>query len=151
MRPELKGEAREQNAVAIPEATAKWALIFPPFWLIKHGLMLELLGYGLITLVVLIVLFTPLAPTALFLGGLPALYLFLEGHQLRRDALERRGYLMVDVVDALDEEVALMKHFDAHDASQEDRSIKISTPLRRAPSLRGNDDLSFGLMGDPER
>ena len=47
------------------------------------------------------------AVSVLFLGGLPGLYLFLEGNQLRRQKLDEQGYDPVGVVEASSAESAV--------------------------------------------
>ena len=98
------------EAVAIPEGKAPWALIAPPFWLAWHRLWWALTVYLLVTAIGLSLLATPLAPAALLLGGLPGIFLLLEGHQLRRNKLERLGWQFVGVAEGHDENEAIARH-----------------------------------------
>ncbi len=149
IKPDALGEGRWDNARAIPETTAKWAVIAPPFWLFWHGLFFELAIYAIITVALLALLVTPYALAALAVASLPTLYLFLEGNQLRRNALTRRGYEFSGVADGQDEEMALARYFD-----EEVAPVKVETappeavqPLRK--TVARDDDLSFGLIVGP--
>lgn len=99
------------EAVAIPETKAPWALIAPPFWLAYHRLWWPLVVYLLVAVTGFALLTTPAAPAAFLLGGLPGLYLLLEGHQLRRNKLERDGWTFAGVAEGHDAEEALGRHF----------------------------------------
>ena len=94
----------------VPEKVAPLAIVFPPFWLAWHRLWFPLAVYGLVAAIIAALVATPFWAVGLVLGGLPALYLWLEGHQLRRNKLERNGYQLVDVVEAKDAESALARH-----------------------------------------
>ena len=144
VKPEALGDARSVTAVAIPETKAKWALLFPPIWLIWHKLYFEVALYSMIGVTVLILLFTPYAMAAIAVAGLPALSLYLEGNQIRRNALDRTGYKMVNVIDAPDEEMALAKHFDGEPVASQ--PVMPTSPQPK--SIRRDEDLSFGLFGD---
>ena len=144
IKPETTGEDRWTTAKAVPESKAKWALIFPPLWLAKHRLVFELAIYAMIGIAVLALLFTPYAPAAIALAGFPSLYLYLEGNLLRRNALERRGYQMVDLVDAPDEEMALARHFYGEDGKV---VSEVTFERRHSAAPVRDDDLSFGLFG----
>lgn len=146
IKPEALGEERWVAARAVPETKAKWALIVPPLWLARHRLVFELAIYALIGIAVLVSLFTPFALAALVLASFPSIYLYLEGNQLRRSALERRGYRMVDLVDAPDEEMALTKYFDTEEARMDPLPVPPVEPRRGAPPVRDS-DLYFGLFG----
>ncbi|MEN0040622.1 MAG: DUF2628 domain-containing protein [Pseudomonadota bacterium] len=98
------------EAIAIPEGKAPWALIAPPLWLAWHKLWWALVVYLLVTAIALSLLATPAAPVTLLLGGLPGLYLLLEGHQLRRNKLERMGWRFVGVAEGHDEHEAIARH-----------------------------------------
>lgn len=102
-------ENRFDGLVAVPDGVAKWALIFAPFWLAFHRLWFALAIYALATILIASLLATPLVAIPLLLSGLPGLYLFLEGNQLRRYRLERQGYEMLAVVDAEDKDTAIEK------------------------------------------
>lgn len=100
-------DARFDNLVAVPDTGAYWALVAPPLWLARYGQWFALLIYLGVTGLILTLLATPAAPAAFFLAGIPGLYLFLEGHQLRRQKLDRQGYMPVGVVEAPNQQTAV--------------------------------------------
>lgn len=139
------GAPRPDTISAIPEAAAKWALVAPPIWLAWHRLWFALAVYLLIGALVLAMLFTPYWPAALVLGGIPAIYLFLEGHQLRRRALDRAGAVMLGVVDASSAEIAVARFLDEHGMAEREPT----TPSRPVPAAARRDDSpTFGLFAD---
>lgn len=103
-------EARFDGLLAIPEARANWALIAPPIWLFLHTLLWELVVYLMVLTGLGLLLATPFWPVALFLGGIPGIYLWLEGNQLRRQKADRNGYAFVDVVEASSTQSALTRY-----------------------------------------
>ncbi len=104
------GESRFDRLTAIPEKNANWALFFPPIWLTYHGLWFALMVYGLVMILLFGLLSTPLISISLLLLGLPGLYLWFEGNQLRRNKLEAQGSELVDVVYAPNERAALERY-----------------------------------------
>ena len=102
-------DGRFDDVVAIPDGLASWALIFPPFWLAFHKLWFALVIYMLVAALSLALLATPYAIVSLMLGGIPALYLLLEGHQLRRARIEAEGLKLAGVVDASSERMAISR------------------------------------------
>lgn len=103
------GDSRFDGLVAIPDGVAKWALFFPPVWLAFHALWLPLLAWAILCVATLAGMTTQYWPVPLLLGGLPGLYLFLEGNQLRRNRLEWQGYETIGIVDARNPEFALQR------------------------------------------
>lgn len=104
------GDNDPADLQAIPEKATAMALAFPPLWLIWHRLWWALVIYGLFTVMLLTLLVTPAAPLILIILGLPGFFLWLEGNQLRRQRLEQLGYIMNDVVEAPDEDVAISRY-----------------------------------------
>jgi Protein of unknown function (DUF2628) len=86
------------RAVFIPEGFSRGAFIFGPFWLLSRRLWLAFLVW--------VVLIIALAVLASFLTAGAAFWIFvaieflfgLEGNNLRRRKLERRGYRCVEIV-----------------------------------------------------
>lgn len=144
-RRDATGTPRTETVTAIAEAAAAWALVAPPLWLVWHRLWFALAVYLLIGALVLAGLFTPYWPAALLLAGLPAFYLFLEGNQLRRHALERSGAQMMGVVDAPDADVAVARFLAEHGVEEE----AAPPAARPAPpaGMRG-DPPAFGLFAE---
>lgn len=141
------GESRFDSLKAVPDGKAIWAAVIPPLWLTYHGLWFALLMYGgvLLLFFVLAISFTPAAITVLFLGGLPGLYLFLEGHQLRRVKLMSRGYKMLGVVDSHSENNALEKFL----YYWEEPIPSPPAPLKKRPNP-GHDTPDFTLFPQNE-
>lgn len=136
---------RLDTVQAVPETTAKWALIFAPFWLIRHQLWFELVIYALVSVFALALLATPYAPVTLFLSSLPGLYLFLEGHQLRRKNLESSGFKMVATIDAENATVAEEKFVTQFlEAWEEPKQFETMRPARARNTP--NSSPTFGLF-----
>ena len=129
----------------VPESNAYWALVFPPFWLAYHRLWFALLVYVLVMVLGLALLATPLVLVAMFLGGLPGIYLFLEGNQLRRKKLESKGLDFVAAVDAPDEAFAVERFLSGWKEPIE-KAVKTSAPR----SLQATTAPSFGMFPQGE-
>ncbi|MFD0916921.1 DUF2628 domain-containing protein [Pseudahrensia aquimaris] len=93
----------------LPDSLSFWAIVFPLPWLVWHKLWLELGFYLFAMMLIGGLLATPYAAAGLALSGLPGLYLWLEGHDLRRAKLRRKGYELVDVVEAKDKQTAFAR------------------------------------------
>ena len=98
------------TVVAVPETTANWALIAPPFWLMAHRLWWSLTFYGLFIVLTTLLLWTPLAPLTFFIAGLPGIYLWLEGWQLVRQRMELENMQLVAIVEGETEESAIARY-----------------------------------------
>lgn len=116
MRPDAEPHARDTDGItvfdsltAVPESVAKWALFFPPLWLAYHKLWWAFATYCLLAVLGIGLLLTPFWVVAILLGGLPGIYLFLEGNQLRREALQAKGIDMAAVIEAGNEKIALAR------------------------------------------
>jgi hypothetical protein len=99
----LKADA---EPVLVREGFAWGALVFGPFWLAAHrawiAAAISLAAYGLIAAL------APQPASAILAAGL-ALVLGLTGHDLRRWALQARGYLLVHVLAAGNRDDAFMR------------------------------------------
>jgi len=137
-------EGKFDQLAAIPEALAKWAIIVPPVWLAWHRLWWSLLVYLVIAAIVLVFLSTPFALAALYLGGIPGLYLLLEGNNLRGKRLERMGYDLVDVVDAPDEQAAVERFLERRPEEEPSRTVPQMPAL--SSDRPGADNLAFGMF-----
>ena len=108
LAPTGDGRNAAAQTILLPDCFSRVAFVFGPLWLLWHRVWRGLIGYA--TIVVLTLWASrwldlhsaPLlaAPTLL------ALYLGLEGQSLRRQALERRGFRLVDIVSARNREEA---------------------------------------------
>ncbi len=106
------------DLVAIPERASPLALFAPPLWLAWHRLWFAVICYGLTIITLATLLATPYWMAAAAVMGLPGLYLWLEGHQLRRARLERQGYVMSAVVEAPNEEAAVARALAVSSATE---------------------------------
>ena len=102
------GDTSAANARFIREGFSWGALIFGPLWLLAHRLWLAFLVCCLV-----LILNASLAyhlhldnGAAMLLSTLSSVYIALEGNQLRRKNMERRGWPMVDIVSAEHSEAA---------------------------------------------
>lgn len=105
--------SRFDGLVALPEGWAKWAIAAPPVWLAVHRLWFALMIYFMLIVLGLVLLTTPFALVGWLICVLPGLFLLLEGHQLRRARLEAEGLVLVAVVDAPDEPVAIARYLNS--------------------------------------
>lgn len=94
----------ESEPILIQEGFSFGTLIFGPFWLALHRAWIP--AILVLAADVLIALLVP-APFDLALDIAMALLLGLFGHDLRRWAIERRGYLLTQVISGRDETEAL--------------------------------------------
>ena len=87
------------RAAFVPERFSRGAFIFGPLWLLSHGLWLAFLVW-LVAIIVLSVVAADFLTTGVAYAILFAIEFFLglEGNDLRRGKLARRGYRFVDVV-----------------------------------------------------
>ena len=128
-------DVRFDNMVAIPESVAKWAIFFPPYWLAYHRLWWALILYLLATVLITIAAFVFQNPPLFFLSGLLGVYLFLEGHQLRRQRLDKLGYKLIDIVDCSTEQHAINRSIASwNDLSQQQSEFKQETGNFRSNS-----------------
>lgn len=103
-------QQRSEDLVAVPESLAPWALVAPPIWLIVHRLWWPLAFYVLFVIFTMAVSATPFAVISMVLSWLPGVYLLLEGRELFRRKLQDSGLELVGIVNADDDEEAIMRH-----------------------------------------
>ncbi len=99
----LKADA---EPVLVREGFSWGALILGPVWLAAHRAWIAA-AISLAACVLIAALFS--APTAAILAAGLALILGFTGHDLRRWALENRGYLLVHVLAAASQDDALSR------------------------------------------
>ena len=136
-----------EAAVFVPEANAKWALIFGPFWLAFHRLWWPLAFYIPIAAICLIFITYGYNLGSSLLAALPGLFLLFEGNELRRNDLERREYGLIDVVEAPDITTAEELFFsgflgESNLASDRDPPTSATVTTREGK----DEDLAFGLF-----
>jgi hypothetical protein len=93
---------RSTRIVALKDGVAWWAVPLPFIWLAWHRLWRALAVYVLAAVLVgVLVEFLPLNATAgLLIGGLFNLAVAVQGNDLRRMALARRGFTEVAAIQA---------------------------------------------------
>jgi hypothetical protein len=118
--------ADAERFVFVRDGFSFWAFIAAPLWMLWHRMWLVLLGYVLLTGIVLAALVVlGASQAALVVVGLSiALLVGLEANTLRRVTLRRRGWRNVAIVSGHDVEDAEQRFFDAW--------------LHRAPAPRDN-------------
>ena len=144
--PPISGSGNDDRARMISEAPALLALIFPALWLIWHRLWYALAAYLLLAAIVSV---TAQWTANDALGGLmiiPGLYLFLEGRQLLRARLERRGWRFAGVVEAESEAEADIKWF-AGEGEPVASAPPVRTSTASAPIRAPETEPSIGIFG----
>lgn len=106
--------ARADAIVFVREGIAWWALVFPILWLLYHRLWLMVLLY-LVVMLALTGVMTILELPEL-IGGvatmLVSFLLALEGNDLRRWTLARKGFAQVDVTTGRDRQECEQRFFE---------------------------------------
>ena len=100
--------APDDEMVAVPEGSAKWAFVFGTLWLLWNRLWWMALVFLLVGAVLNAAGQLALQGATVWWAGLvglaltllPRVWLALEGHELRRRKLERRGWIFTDTVEA---------------------------------------------------
>ncbi|MBC8129997.1 MAG: DUF2628 domain-containing protein [Rhizobiaceae bacterium] len=101
-----------ERAVFVRDAFAKWAVLFPFLWLLRHGLILSgILAFAAIFAFGLLANIPGLGPAAAILPLLLGAFVALEGPSLRAAKLRRKGFTETMVVDAIDEEEAAIFYY----------------------------------------
>ena len=136
------GESRYDSLTAIPEGKAPWALIAPPIWLAHHKLWWMFAFYCLVAFFFLALLATPFFLITVLIGGLPGLYLLLEGHQLRRNRALHRGLHHVGTVEASNEREAMERYLSHLNETEKDNT----SPINFATMTTKSDNLALGLF-----
>ena len=147
---DAKGVTYFDSLAAVPDGVAKWAIVAPPLWLAWHRLWMPLGVYLLVVAGFLSLALTPFAPIGVALAFMPGFYLFLEGNQLRRARLGLLGYETVSVVEAPDEETAVMRFLSHWDAAHPEGPHGLDAPApvpARAGSRDAAPEGAFGVMG----
>lgn len=109
-----KPNAPDDEPVLVREGFSIFAFLFAGFWLLYHRAWLA----GILTLVLMGMLRAMQeqsilhAPTLEALQVLVGLFIGLEGRELQREALTRRGYAFEGIVSAETEDRALLRHYE---------------------------------------
>lgn len=95
----------------LPERFSWGAVVFGPLWLLARGLWVSAILWCAVAVAAVALLPPALVPPAL---GTLQLLLGFSAHDLRRAALQQRGWTLLQVVAAPDEDAALLRLIDAH-------------------------------------
>lgn len=127
------------------------ALILPFIWLLWHRMWIEaLLVFALAIALGVGGELTGFQDVAMGLSLLVSIYVALEGASLRVAALRRQGWRDAGVVDAVNEDEAMLRHFDIHgEPSYGSDAPPRETPRPVAPSSSAAPAL--GLFSYPGR
>ena len=111
---ELSDLASADRAALVPDRFSLWAAVFGPFWLLRHRAWRALALVIALDAAALVLSYLGLVPVAALspLGWLQAIWLGIEGNDMRRAALERRGMRAVDIVSAANAEAAERRFFE---------------------------------------
>jgi len=145
--PPNMAKAASQDARMIADAPALLALVFPALWLLWHRLWFALIAYLMIAGIVSLIarLLGVDALDGLML--LPGLYLFLEGRQLLRARLERKGWRLAGVVEAANAEEADIRWFSGEtEAAAPPKPPVIASASPVPPPTTGTEP-SIGIFG----
>jgi len=150
--------ARSEKIVFVREGVAMWALFFPLIWLLYHRMWLMMLAY----LVVVFAIGALVSAAGLpeMIGGLITMalsfLLALEGNDLRRWALARKGYTLADVTSGRDTAECEQRFFESWLPGQRDRKGVLPTIMPKENGSAGGtretpgDDV-IGLFPEPGR
>jgi len=145
--------ARADGIVFVREGIAWWAFLFPVIWLLYHRLWLVLLLF--LAVVFALTGLVNLLEWPESLGGvatmLASFLLALEGNDLRRWKLARKGYAQVDVTTGRDRQECEQRFFEQWLPRQQDEGSRRLPVIQAVPgrSRGGNGgDEVIGLFPD---
>lgn len=161
-RDEIEGniETRAGKIIFVREGIAWWALFFPLIWILFHRLWLVLLLY--LAAVFVIGAAAELADIPEAAGGLATMalsfLLALEGNDLRRWTLKRKGYALADVTGGRDMAECEQRFFESWLPAQEQQrtsatpapSLPRESKANQTSAAPGGDDV-IGLFPEPGR
>jgi hypothetical protein len=114
--PPLKGGAppEPERFVFVRDGFSFWAMLFGPLWMLRHRMVLVLLGYVAVVAVLAILLrVSGSAGVRPMVWTLLAFLVGFEAGTLRRFTLRRRGFRNIGIVVGDDLELAERRFFDA--------------------------------------
>ncbi len=92
---------KAERAIFVRDGFSWWASLFGPLWLLRHGMIVVLIGYLVIMGAANFAAAEQLGEVATFyVSAVLTLWFGFEARALRRWALARRGWRMMDVVEA---------------------------------------------------
>lgn len=121
------------STVFIAESKPLLAPIFPFVWLLWMRLWWPALFYLLILIILTTALNTEFVAVSIVINFVPGLFLFLEGNELRRKALHRKGYDIVAIVAGDDLIAAETRYFHGQFAGDQQQNAGSTGQSRHAP------------------
>lgn len=131
----------DEGSVMVADRFAPWAFAFPLLWLLFNRLWIEALIAGLVMIASSLMIAEPaFFWPGLALGFAVNVITAMEGRNWRAAALVRRGWQMVDLVEADDTDTAFEIHALRASAGKTATAGDRPTPPRRFPQVgRGNE------------
>ncbi|MBO6900984.1 MAG: DUF2628 domain-containing protein [Rhizobiaceae bacterium] len=127
------------------------ALILPFIWLLWHRMWVEaLLVFAVVMALGVGGELAGLQDVAMGLSLLISIYVALEGASLRVAALRRQGWREAGIVEASNEDEAMLRYFDIHGES----SVRGDAPRRETrypPAPASSGAPALGLFAYPDR
>ncbi|WP_394691367.1 DUF2628 domain-containing protein [Hoeflea sp.] len=138
----------DEGSVLVADRFAPWAFAFPVLWLLFNRLWIE----AVLALVVSAASAMMIANPALFWPGLAlgvalSAITAMEGRHWRAAALVRRGWHMVDLIEADDAETAFEIHALRASADETATAKDKAMPLRNFPQLGRAGESGSGAIG----
>lgn len=121
----------------VPDKKSPWALLIPVLWLLYHRLWMALLVYLVITAFIIMVFSINPHPAILYLSALPGLYLLLEGQELVRAKLERKGWNFAGVVEAVNHDEAELRYYARRETPRVSSASARPVPRKVSPTNHG--------------
>ncbi len=143
----VTGNERREHAVLIAETNPLSALIFPLLWLLWHRLWWAAVFYLLIWVSLVMVLDTGYGMMVTLITFVPGIFVFLEGNQLRRGRLQRKGWSLDGVIEGENRDCAEIRYFHGltnHGDGTRDRQSSRLTDVRK----KLNQQLAVGASMD---
>lgn len=106
----VRGNGSRVEVEVIPEKKTILGLILGPIWLATKRLWMPLIAYIITVIVIAILVQTSLESIIVPLLVTLNIFVFLEGNQMTKNKLISQGYKFVDIIDAPDEQTAIIKY-----------------------------------------
>lgn len=107
---DIEGDQRQTERLEfIPDRFSVLAVLFSFFWLLVHRMWLVLLGYLALSLLIELLALAVSPETMAVVALVVAILLGHEAQALRRWSLERKGWRVIDIVDAANRDDAELR------------------------------------------
>lgn len=138
----------DEGSVIVADRFAPWAFAFPVLWLLFNRLWIETAIASVVSVAYAMMIANP----ALFWPGLAigvalSAITAMEGRNWRTAALVRRGWQMVDLIEADDADTAFEIHALRASGDKTATATDKAMPLRSFPQLGRADESGSGTIG----